>query len=324
MIENINSRFLFQLERSWAGHSGLCLWPQLCEAEAGGTDHQGFVVRPCCKWRSKTIACSVCCSSLRTHIQETTQSASGRSPAPLGFSSGFYIQGLALWSGLAEPEDLAMFSFFRGLASLVYLKSHYTDIFLSVHSCTLKHLLSQDPQLRLPLSSSGPSCSVVWPVIWDPHLLSSWVADGHRPSRISQEPLVADYDILTVQSEPEVSTDFSTSSLHDPSASPFWKWCVRIVLLQSCWHLYFPNPYPSLRQHPGVATVAFLHFTHKETEHQRTPSSDRQKPVSHSSVWHTHLKSSLYSLDLQDLQGAHGKLKQKPDADGSFRGGEMR
>lgn len=43
----------------------------------------------------------------------------------------------------AEPEDLAMFSFFPSLASLVSLKSHYTDIFLSVHSCTLRHLLSQ-------------------------------------------------------------------------------------------------------------------------------------------------------------------------------------
>lgn len=40
------------------------------------------------------------------------------------------------------------------------------------------------------------------------------MADGHRPSRISQEPLVTDYDILTVQSEPEVSMDFSASRLH--------------------------------------------------------------------------------------------------------------
>lgn len=134
--------------------------------------------------------------------------------------------------------------------------------------------------------------------------------------RISQEPLVAGCDILTAQSEPGASTDLLVNS----ASCLLGKQCGRQSLktvLPSCRRLRFLNVCPSSGRHE-VATFVILTSQIRVWNTEGPQSSDLQNPGSHFSMWYTHLTSSFHSWDRQDLQGAHGKLKQEAEVEVSF------
>lgn len=148
MIESINSRFFFSLNIPEPGTVAYARDPrtvrQRQEAQAIRASSWDLVSSEGAK------PLPVLCDAFHWELTFRRPRRVPQKEAQLLWAPALVFTGRGWHSGPAEPEDMAMFAFFPSLASLVYLKSHYTDTFLSIHSCTLRHLLFQAANWGFP------------------------------------------------------------------------------------------------------------------------------------------------------------------------------